>query len=152
MILIEIGDNMSHVLAMLTGSPLGRHYVRAIMNLRARENREKRAKATPSSGIFYASAPTRRVTPRVPRAAKYRSLMVSKSHKKSIVAIAHKIICIIYFMFIRHSAPPPGKKYIKLRHQSPTLETDIERGLTLQQLQPGSSRPHSGYGRRTGSV
>jgi len=31
-------------------------------------------------------------------AAKYRSLMVRKSHKKSIVAIAHKIIRIIYFM------------------------------------------------------
>jgi transposase len=30
-------------------------------------------------------------------AAKYRSLMVRKSHKKSIVAIAHKIIRIIYF-------------------------------------------------------
>ena len=35
-------------------------------------------------------------------AAKYRSLMVRKSHKNSIVAIAHKIIRIIYFMLSRH--------------------------------------------------
>ncbi|RIZ70737.1 MAG: hypothetical protein D0528_00840, partial [Methylococcales bacterium] len=35
-------------------------------------------------------------------AAKYRSLMARKSHKKAIVAIAHKLIRIIYFMLSRH--------------------------------------------------
>jgi transposase len=45
-------------------------------------------------------------------AAKYRSLMVRKSHKKSIVAIAHKIIRIIYFMLSRHEPyRDPGVDY-----------------------------------------
>jgi transposase len=35
-------------------------------------------------------------------AAKFKSLMVRKSHKKSIVAIAHKMIRTIYFMLARH--------------------------------------------------
>ena len=35
-------------------------------------------------------------------AAKYRSLMARKSHKKAIVDIAHKLIRIIYFMLSRH--------------------------------------------------
>ena len=61
-------------------------------------NREKHAKATPLSGIFYASAPNTKSS----LAAKYRSLMVRRSHKKSSVAIAHKIIRIIYFMLSRH--------------------------------------------------
>jgi hypothetical protein len=34
-------------------------------------------------------------------AAKYRSLMVRKSHKKAIVAIAHKMIRLIYLMLSR---------------------------------------------------
>jgi transposase len=45
-------------------------------------------------------------------AAKYRSLMVRKSHKKSIVAITHKIIRIIYFMLSRHEPyRDPGVDY-----------------------------------------
>ena len=45
-------------------------------------------------------------------AAKYRSLMVRKSHKKAIVAIAHKIIRIIYFMLSRHEPyRDPGVDY-----------------------------------------
>ncbi|MES2320147.1 MAG: IS110 family transposase, partial [Pseudomonadota bacterium] len=34
-------------------------------------------------------------------AAKYKSLMVRKTHKKSIVAIAHKMIRLIYVMLTR---------------------------------------------------
>ena len=34
-------------------------------------------------------------------AAKYKSLMVRKTHKKSIVAIAHKMIRLIYLMLTR---------------------------------------------------
>ena len=34
-------------------------------------------------------------------AAKYRSLMVRKSHKKAIVAIAHKMIRLIYILLTR---------------------------------------------------
>jgi hypothetical protein len=34
-------------------------------------------------------------------AAKYRSLMVSKSHKKSIIAVAHRMIRLIYPMLSR---------------------------------------------------
>ena len=34
-------------------------------------------------------------------AAKYKSLMVRKTHKKSIVAVAHKMIRLIYLMLTR---------------------------------------------------
>ncbi len=34
-------------------------------------------------------------------AAKYRSLMVRKSHKKAIVAVAHKMIRLIYILLSR---------------------------------------------------
>ena len=34
-------------------------------------------------------------------AAKYRSLMVRKSHKKAIVAVAHKMIRLIFLMLMR---------------------------------------------------
>jgi transposase len=34
-------------------------------------------------------------------AAKYRSLMVRKSHKKTIVAVAHKMIRLIYILLSR---------------------------------------------------
>ena len=34
-------------------------------------------------------------------AAKYRSLMVRKSHKKSIIAVAHKMIRLIYLLLSR---------------------------------------------------
>jgi transposase len=45
-------------------------------------------------------------------AAKYRSLMARKSHKKAIVAIAHKLIRIIYFMLSRHEPyRDPGVDY-----------------------------------------
>lgn len=45
-------------------------------------------------------------------AAKYRSLMARKSHKKAIVAIAHKLIRIIYFMLSRHEPYcDPGVDY-----------------------------------------
>lgn len=45
-------------------------------------------------------------------AAKYRSLKVRKSHKKCIVAIAHKLIRIIYFMLSRHEPyRDPGVDY-----------------------------------------
>jgi transposase len=37
-------------------------------------------------------------------AAKYKSLMVRKSHKKSIVAIAHKMIPLIYVLLTRQQA------------------------------------------------
>jgi len=90
MILIEIGDDMSHVLAMLTGSPLGRHYVRAIMNLRARENRGRRTKAMPSSGISYASAPTRRVTPRVPWRPNTAALWYVRATKNQLLPLRTK--------------------------------------------------------------
>ena len=45
-------------------------------------------------------------------AAKYRSLMARKSHKKAIVAIAHKLIRIIYFMLSRREPyRDPGVDY-----------------------------------------
>jgi transposase len=45
-------------------------------------------------------------------ASKYRGLMIRKSHKKSIVAIAHKMIRIIYFMLSRHEPyRDPGVDY-----------------------------------------
>lgn len=45
-------------------------------------------------------------------AAKYRQLKVRKSHKKSIVAIAHKLIRIIYFMLSRREPyRDPGVDY-----------------------------------------
>ena len=34
-------------------------------------------------------------------AAKYRSLMVRKSHKRPIIAVAHKMIRLIFLMFTR---------------------------------------------------
>ena len=37
-------------------------------------------------------------------AAKYRSLMVRKSHKKAIVAVAHKMIRLIYVLLTRKQA------------------------------------------------
>lgn len=45
-------------------------------------------------------------------AAKYRSLMIRKSHKKAIVAIAHKMIRLIYFMLSRREPyRDPGVDY-----------------------------------------
>jgi len=45
-------------------------------------------------------------------AAKYRSLMIRKSHKKTIVAIAHKLIRTIYFMLARREPyRDPGVDY-----------------------------------------
>lgn len=45
-------------------------------------------------------------------AAKYRSLKVRKSHKKCIIAIAHKLIRIIYFMLARREPyRDPGVNY-----------------------------------------
>jgi hypothetical protein len=35
-------------------------------------------------------------------AAKYKSLMIRKTHKKAIVAVAHKMIRLIYTMLTRH--------------------------------------------------
>ncbi len=35
-------------------------------------------------------------------ASKYKSLMVRKSHKKAIVAVAHKMIRLIYILLSRH--------------------------------------------------
>ena len=37
-------------------------------------------------------------------AAKYKSLMVRKTHKKAIVAIAHKMIRLIYVLLVRKEA------------------------------------------------
>jgi hypothetical protein len=37
-------------------------------------------------------------------AAKYKSLMVRKSHKKAIVAVAHKMIRLIYILLSRATA------------------------------------------------
>ena len=42
--------------------------------------------------------------------------------------------------------PPQGKNTLYCAHQLRTLELGIERELSLQQLQLGSSRPHSRYG------
>ena len=45
-------------------------------------------------------------------ASKYKALKVRKSHKKSIIAIAHKIIRIIYFMLSRREPyRDPGVNY-----------------------------------------
>ena len=48
--------------------------------------------------------------------------------------------------FTRHSAPHQTNNTLHCVHQLRSLETGIERELTLQQLQLGSFRPHSGYG------
>ena len=37
-------------------------------------------------------------------ASKYKSLMVRKSHKKSIIAVAHKMIRLIYILLSRRQA------------------------------------------------
>jgi hypothetical protein len=48
-------------------------------------------------------------------AAKYRSLMVRKSHKKAIVAVAHKMIRLIYLLLDRRQAYiDPGIDYAQM--------------------------------------
>ena len=52
----------------------------------------------PLGGCFFAFAAR---TTKCTLAAKYRSLMVRKSHKKAIIAIAHKMIRLILMMLSR---------------------------------------------------
>lgn len=65
MILIEIGDDMSHKVMPNSWLP-GLHYVLATMNRQASGNRGKPVKVMPSSVIFYVNVPMRHATPKVP--------------------------------------------------------------------------------------
>jgi transposase len=66
--------------------------------------------AMPSFGIFYGANSIRNTKSSL--TAKYRSLKIRKSHKKTIVAVARKLIRIIYFMLSRHqSYRDPGVDY-----------------------------------------
>lgn len=101
MILIEIGDDMSRF------GDADRLASWAALCPGNNESAGKRKTGKTRKGnaiiryILCECANAARVT-KSSLAAKYRNLKIRKSHKKSIVAIAHKLIRIIYFMLLRH--------------------------------------------------
>lgn len=101
MIVIEIGDDMARF-----GSP-ERLACWAALSPGNHESAGKRKSGRTRKGnnviryILCECANAARMT-KSSLAAKYRSLMVRKSHKKTIVAIAHKMIRLIYLLMTRN--------------------------------------------------
>jgi transposase len=57
--------------------------------------------ATPSCAIFCAKPQAPRDEPKPCSRAKYDSLVIRRGHKKTIIALAHKLIRTIYFVLAR---------------------------------------------------
>jgi transposase len=102
LIIVEIGDDMARF-----GSP-ERLACWAALSPGNHESAGKRKSGRTRKGnnviryILCECANAARMT-KSSLAAKYRSLMVRKSHKKTIVAIAHKMIRLIYILLTRKS-------------------------------------------------
>lgn len=103
LILIEIGDDMSRF-----GSP-DRLAAWAALCPGNNESAGKRRSGRTAKGsaiiryLLCECANAARVT-KSSLAAKYKALMVRKTHKKAIVAVAHKMIRLIYILLSRHEA------------------------------------------------
>jgi transposase len=98
MILIEIGDDPHRF-----GSParLASPCVPATTSRPASVRAVRPATAIPSFVIFCARPPTPQGEPKTVFRAKYDSLVIRRGHKKTIIALAHKLVRTIYFVLVR---------------------------------------------------
>jgi hypothetical protein len=79
----------------------GPHCVPATTSPQASARAARPATATRSCAIFCAKPQTPRDEPKTVFRAKYDSLVIRRGHKKTMIALAHKLIRTIYFVLAR---------------------------------------------------